>query len=111
MPDGTGEHVDDDDPGNDQAQPDHRRQVQRLAQEGISLAGIQRIMELENHVAALRSRIEELTEELEAHRAASGNRFFAVGPSGDVVPLRHGQRPQRRSAGQALVIWQPRNRP
>ena len=57
------------------------------------------------------TRVEELTEELEAHRAASGNRFFAVGPSGDVVPLRHGQRPQRRSAGQALVIWQPRNRP
>lgn len=87
------------------------REVQRLSQEGVSPSGIQRIMELENHVAALRSRVEELTEELEAHRAASGNRFFAVGPSGDVVPLRHGQRPQRRSAGQALVIWQPRNRP
>ena len=37
------------------------REVQRLSQEeGVSLAGIQRILDLENHVAALRDRLAEL---------------------------------------------------
>jgi MerR family transcriptional regulator/heat shock protein HspR len=43
------------------------RQVQRLSQdEGINLAGIKRIIELEDHVSALRSRIAELQAELDA---------------------------------------------
>src|ERR687885_1956754 len=37
------------------------REVQRLSQEeGINLSGIKRILELENHVQALRGRIAEL---------------------------------------------------
>src|SRR5436309_5841629 len=37
------------------------REVQRLSQdEGINLAGIKRILELENHVAALQMRVAEL---------------------------------------------------
>lgn len=46
------------------------REVQRLSQdEGINLAGIKRILELENQVAALQDRIAELDSEL-THAAA-----------------------------------------
>jgi MerR family transcriptional regulator/heat shock protein HspR len=92
------------------------REVQRLSQEGVSLAGIQRILELENHVTSLQSRVEELTDEVVAARAAlagaraSGERVFAAGPRGDVVAVRPGQRPQRTIASQALVVWRPHRR-
>src|SRR5438067_4196679 len=39
------------------------REVQRLSHEGVSLAGIQRILDLENHVSALQSRVEELSNQ------------------------------------------------
>ena len=49
------------------------REVQRLSQEeGISLPGIARILELENQVEALRSRVSELSAELDAVQASSG---------------------------------------
>jgi MerR family transcriptional regulator, heat shock protein HspR len=89
------------------------REVQRLSQEeGISLAGIQRILELENQVSALRTRVAELGDELERAKAAqsgSGSRVFAVGPTGDVITLRAGQRP-RVDRSQALVVWRPTGR-
>src|SRR6478735_6024812 len=44
------------------------REVQRLSQEGVSLAGIQRILELENQVDALQSRVRELDREVTALR-------------------------------------------
>jgi MerR family transcriptional regulator/heat shock protein HspR len=89
------------------------RQVQRLSQEeGISLAGIARILELENHVDALRQRVTELTREVERLRAAAdhGSRVFSVGPGGEIFASRLGERPRRRpgsSASQALVLWRP----
>lgn len=92
------------------------REVQRLSQEGVSLAGIQRILELENQVSALQSRLEELVAEAEAARAALvaarhgasvGSRVFAAGPGGDVIAVRPGQRPPRTIASQALVVWRP----
>ncbi len=47
------------------------REVQRLSQdEGVNLAGVKRIMELENTTDALRARVLELTAELERARAA-----------------------------------------
>src|SRR4051812_49850458 len=49
------------------------RQVQRLSQEeGINLAGVKRILELESHVDALRSRLAALVAELDAARAEVG---------------------------------------
>src|SRR6476620_8480596 len=49
------------------------REVQRLSQEeGISLAGIQRILELEKQVNALRARVRDLADEVEALRDAMG---------------------------------------
>jgi MerR family transcriptional regulator/heat shock protein HspR len=82
------------------------REVQRLSQEGVSLEGIKRILELENQVAALQSRISELTEELARRRQPLDARIFAAGAAGDVVSLARGQRPRPRS--QALVLWRPR---
>jgi MerR family transcriptional regulator, heat shock protein HspR len=46
------------------------REVQRLSQEeGVNLAGIKRILELENQVAALRERLADFSYELDAVRA------------------------------------------
>ncbi len=91
------------------------REVQRLSQEeGVSLAGIQRILELENENAALRARLSELREDLAALRSAThpalAHRIFAVGPAGEAVALRPGQRPRRSAASQALVVWHPNPR-
>ncbi|MGL5863427.1 MAG: heat shock protein transcriptional repressor HspR, partial [Phycicoccus sp.] len=94
------------------------REVQRLSQEeGISLAGIARILELENQVAALRGRLAQVTGEVQALRASSGEhgtrprgtRVFSVSPSGDVLTARLGERP-RSIRSQALVVWRPPRR-
>lgn len=82
------------------------REVQRLSQEGVSLEGIKRILQLENQVAALQRRVSELTQELGQRRQAADSRIFAAGTAGDVVSLARGKRPQARS--QALVVWRPR---
>ena len=82
------------------------REVQRLSQEGVSLEGIKRILQLENQVAALQRRVGELTEELGRRRRGANSRIFAAGTAGDVVSLARGKRPQARS--QALVVWRPR---
>jgi MerR family transcriptional regulator/heat shock protein HspR len=86
------------------------REVQRLSQEeGISLPGIARILELENEVDALRARVAELTAQLEAAEASSGRtaRVFSVSPTGDVYATRLGERP-RHGRSQALIVWSPR---
>ncbi|MGC7093438.1 heat shock protein transcriptional repressor HspR [Amycolatopsis lurida] len=77
------------------------REVQRLSQEaGVNLAGIKRIIELENQVDALRSRVNELTEELAAAYAAAEQAAAAVHASyrKDLVPMRNQT---------ALVVWRP----
>ncbi|WP_307086810.1 heat shock protein transcriptional repressor HspR [Arthrobacter agilis] len=82
------------------------REIQRLSQEGVSLEGIRRILQLENQVAALQARVTELSSELSSRRAhAESSRVFAAGLAGDVVTLSRGQRPRPRS--QALVVWRP----
>ena len=85
------------------------REVQRLSQEeGVSLPGIARILELENQVTALRSRVAELSAQLEAVQAGPGRttRVFSVSPSGDVYAARLGERPRHRRST-ALVLWDP----
>jgi MerR family transcriptional regulator/heat shock protein HspR len=79
------------------------REVQRLSQqEGVNLAGIKRILELENQVAALQTRIRELSAELESARAEVARREAAVHASyrRDLVPLDRG----------AVVVWRPEGR-
>ena len=86
------------------------REVQRLSQEeGVSLAGIQRIMELELRVDALQSRAAELIEQNRVlrHAIQVRTRVFAAGPSGEAIVLRPGTRPQQESGSTTLAIWRP----
>ncbi|WP_324605612.1 heat shock protein transcriptional repressor HspR [Streptomyces sp. NRRL S-350] len=82
------------------------RDVQRLSQdEGINLAGIKRIIELENQVTALQARIAELADSLEGAATALQQREAAVHASyrRDLVPY---QPPTPQSS--ALVVWRPK---
>lgn len=87
------------------------RQVQELSGEGVSLAGIQRIMELENRVDALTQRVSELTEQNRQYREALDargvGRVFAAGRDG-IVALKPGERPRGRAPGSSLVLYRPR---
>jgi MerR family transcriptional regulator/heat shock protein HspR len=83
------------------------REVQRLSQEeGVNLAGIKRIIELENETDALRARVSELAEELAAAHAAAEQAAAAIHASyrNEIVPT------SRRREETALVVWRPRNR-
>lgn len=82
------------------------RQVQSLSQEGVSLAGIHRIMRLEHQVEALQQRIEELTRDLDRarQRALPGERVFAARADGQIVEIPVGVRP-RTHQSRALVPW------
>ena len=61
--------------------------MQRLSQEdGVNLAGIKRIIDLESHVDALRRRVAELAAELDHARAELA----------------------ARNPASSLVIWKPR---
>ena len=66
------------------------REVQRLSQEeGVNLAGVKRVIELESQVDALRARVAELAAELD-HA--------------------HAELLRRRDSTTALVVWQPQSR-
>ncbi|HYO85002.1 MAG TPA: helix-turn-helix transcriptional regulator [Dermatophilaceae bacterium] len=89
------------------------REVQRLSQqEGVSLAGVQRIMNLGAQVDALHERVRSLSDQLQRAEAAlqAGRRVFAAGLAGDVVAVPPGRRPSRSlSDSRALVVWRPRH--
>ena len=84
------------------------REVQRLSQEdGVNLAGIKRIIDLESQVEALQQRVQELITELGAaeSRAIAAESAIRAGYGGDgysgaIVPL--------RPSTSALVVWRPR---
>ena len=70
------------------------REVQRLSQsDGVNLAGIKRIIELEREVGILTDRLAEVTEELARVRAAADGAG------------RHSRLPAVRT--QSVVVWQP----
>ena len=79
------------------------REVQRLSQEqGVNLAGIKRIIELEHHVEALQERVAELSAELVSARNAltTAHETAVAGLRRDLVPVRE----------TALVVWKPQRR-
>ena len=82
------------------------REVQRLSQDGVSLPGIARILELEQRVADLEARLADVTARLHAAQSPHTHRIFSVSPSGDVYATRFGERP-RRLDSRALVLWEP----
>jgi MerR family transcriptional regulator/heat shock protein HspR len=78
------------------------RGVQHLSQdEGINLAGIARILALEERVARLDDEVSRLRP-----RADTGSRVFTSGPDGRVVIVERGRR-VGRAEGRALVVWGP----
>ena len=76
------------------------REVQRLSQEeGVNLAGIKRVIELEHQVLALQERLAELAIELDAARSA-----VAIAHDTVVASMRRDLVPVPK---QALVVWRP----
>jgi MerR family transcriptional regulator/heat shock protein HspR len=76
------------------------REVQRLSQEeGVNLAGIKRVIELENQVEALQSRLAEVQGELDRaqHSLADAHTAALASMRRDLVPVRDA----------ALVVWKP----
>ena len=73
--------------------------IQELTNEGVGLAGVKRILELETHVAALRARLAEMQAELETMHVEMTRRERQVHDSyrRDLVPLDRG----------AMVVWRP----
>ena len=90
-----------------------KRDVQRMSQEeGINLAGIRRILELERRVEALEEERDALRDAVTAAEARR-NRVFAASADGQVMPIRRGERPWDRTSrratgsGGSLTVWSP----
>jgi MerR family transcriptional regulator, heat shock protein HspR len=80
------------------------REVQRLSQEeGVNLAGIKRIIELEQLVDELQNRVDELVAQLDAARSETEQAAATVHASyrRDLVPV------DRRHQ---IVVWRPADR-
>ncbi|MGI8816285.1 MAG: heat shock protein transcriptional repressor HspR [Pseudonocardia sp.] len=78
------------------------REVQRLSQdEGVNLAGVKRIIELEHTVDELRAQVAALLDELAATRAAAEQATAAVHASyrRDLVPV---------SRQTSITVWRPK---
>src|SRR4051794_33129800 len=74
------------------------REVQRLSQdEGVNLAGIKRVLELEAENDALHDELDRLRGEVEELRArlSSTRRAFAAGPARAILAAAPGPRPGR----------------
>jgi MerR family transcriptional regulator/heat shock protein HspR len=80
------------------------REIQRLSQEdGVNLAGIKRIIDLERLASDLQQRLVELEAELvAARRRIAELEAFGAYPRRDLIP-------GRDSASTALVVWRPRS--
>jgi MerR family transcriptional regulator/heat shock protein HspR len=84
------------------------QEIARLGSEGVSLEGIRRILELEDHVNALSERVRELESALADELLnRPGRRVFAAGSEGEVVSLRAGTRTRRSTQ---IVVWRPLER-
>jgi len=81
------------------------REIADLGAEGVSLEGIRRILELEDHVRGLESRLRELEAALADELLnRPGRRVFAAGSAGEVISMRAGTRTRRANQ---IVIWRP----
>ena len=72
-----------------EADLDTIRRVQELTNEGLNLAGVARVFELEQEIARLRLRLDELSKR--------------PTQTTDLVPVRHGMQVVVRNSGQAPV--------
>jgi len=80
------------------------REVQKLSQEeGVNLAGIKRIIGLENLADELQERVAELEAQLDAaYRRIAELETMATYPGRDLV--------RREHPSTALVVWRPRQK-
>ena len=77
------------------------RTIADLTSSGIGIEGVRRLLDLENQIAALQARNEELQAELEATRHALRDALAArPGTSVNKLPVLRGPDP-----GQSLVVW------
>lgn len=86
------------------------REVQRLSQdEGVNLAGIKRILELEAELEQLKRQVEYLRAFVDP-----GRRIFTADPRGDVVAVNRtasrSRRPTTTTDRAAVVLWRPTTR-
>lgn len=81
------------------------REIARLSNEGVSLEGIKRILELENQNVELQQRVRDLEITL-ANELMNrpGARVFAAGETG-VETMLPGQRPAKKTQ---VVLWRAR---
>ncbi|HEV2346551.1 MAG TPA: helix-turn-helix transcriptional regulator [Actinocrinis sp.] len=95
------------------------REVQRLSQdEGVNLAGIKRIRELQDEVEALRARVAELEDGLAVARATTIPIAVPAQPRAELPepPMNPLYRPDLLPAipafgtSTALVVWKPQQR-
>ena len=81
------------------------REIAELSAEGVSLEGIRRILELEDNVRGLNTRVRELESALADELLnRPGSRVFAAGSAGDVTSMKAGTRMRRATQ---LVVWRP----
>jgi MerR family transcriptional regulator/heat shock protein HspR len=77
------------------------REIQRLSQdEGVNLAGVKRIIDLEQLVAHLQETVAEMQAELTAARRRIAQLEATTFPRRDLVPLSQSQT--------MLAVWRPR---
>ena len=75
------------------------REEQRLTAEGVNLAGVKRILQLELQVAALQSRVVELREELGRLQGYVASALTPTSRGAELVPF--------DPATASLVVWRP----
>lgn len=76
------------------------REIADLTSSGIGIEGVRRILELDNQLAAVRSRNEELLAELEATREALRQALAPMQQTApNKLPVRHA------GVGQSVVVW------
>ncbi|WP_156888140.1 heat shock protein transcriptional repressor HspR [Microbacterium indicum] len=81
-------------------------EIARLSGEGVPLAVIQRMLDLENEVQHLRAEVRTLERELrEEQQNRPGARVFATNARGGVVTLTGGATRIRRQTD--VVVWRP----
>ena len=82
--------------------------IAALSAQGLNLEGIRRILDLENQVSELATRVRELEHALaEELLNRPGRRVFAAGSHGDVVSIRAGSRAEKANQ---VVVWRPLRR-